>query len=162
MATGTVKWFSDDKGFGFITPDEGSRPVRALLGDRRDGYRSLAEGTRVSYEEEQGDKGPKAVNVQKLAARLARHRVAVGVAGVAVRDPRRAGRDRDRAEPGAARCRFARRGTDDEAARELGRPRQVARRPGSAAARGRPRRPPRGRSSRRRRTPGSRARSGWR
>ena len=67
LATGTVKWFSDDKGFGFITPDEGSRDLFVhFSGIVSDGYRSLAEGTRVSYEEEQGDKGPKAVNVQKL------------------------------------------------------------------------------------------------
>ena len=67
MATGTVKWFSDDKGFGFITPDEGSRDLFVhYSGIISDGYRSLAEGTRVSYEEEQGDKGPKAVNVQKI------------------------------------------------------------------------------------------------
>jgi cold shock protein len=67
MATGTVKWFSDDKGFGFITPDEGDRDLFVHhSGIQMEGYRSLAEGLRVTYEEEQGDKGPKAVNVQKL------------------------------------------------------------------------------------------------
>jgi CspA family cold shock protein len=67
MATGTVKWFSDDKGFGFITPDEGDRDLFVHhTGIEMEGYRSLAEGLRVSYEEEQGDKGPKAVHVQKL------------------------------------------------------------------------------------------------
>ena len=67
MPTGTVKWFSDDKGFGFITPDEGDRDLFVHhSGIMMDGYRSLSEGLRVSYEEEQGDKGPKAVNVQKL------------------------------------------------------------------------------------------------
>ena len=67
MPTGTVKWFSDDKGFGFITPDEGDRDLFVHhSGIQMEGYRSLAEGLRVSYEEEQGDKGPKAVNVQKL------------------------------------------------------------------------------------------------
>jgi CspA family cold shock protein len=67
MATGTVKWFSDDKGFGFITPDEGDRDLFVHhTGIQMEGYRSLAEGLRVSYDEEQGDKGPKAVNVQKL------------------------------------------------------------------------------------------------
>ena len=67
MATGTVKWFSDDKGFGFITPDDGDRDLFVHhSGIQMEGYRSLAEGLRVSYEEEQGDKGPKAVNVQKL------------------------------------------------------------------------------------------------
>jgi CspA family cold shock protein len=67
MPTGTVKWFSDDKGFGFITPDEGNRDLfvhhSAIVAD---GYRSLAEGARVSYEEEEGNKGPKAVNVQRV------------------------------------------------------------------------------------------------
>ncbi len=67
MPTGTVKWFSDDKGFGFITPDDGGRDLfvhfSSITGD---GYRTLAEGTKVSYEEEQGDKGPKAINVSKL------------------------------------------------------------------------------------------------
>jgi CspA family cold shock protein len=68
MATGTVKWFSDDKGFGFITPDEGDRDLFVHhSGIEMEGYRSLSEGLRVSYEEEQGDKGPKAVNVQKLS-----------------------------------------------------------------------------------------------
>jgi cold shock protein len=67
MATGTVKWFSDDKGFGFITPDECDRDLFVHhTGIQMEGYRSLAEGLRVSYEEEQGDKGPKAVNVQKV------------------------------------------------------------------------------------------------
>ena len=67
MPTGTVKWFSDDKGFGFITPDEGSRDLFVhYSGVIADGYRSLPEGARVEYEEEQGDKGPKAVNVQKI------------------------------------------------------------------------------------------------
>jgi cold shock protein len=65
--TGTVKWFSDEKGFGFITPDEGSRDLFVHHSNIvADGYRSLAEGARVSYEEEPGPKGPKAVNVQKI------------------------------------------------------------------------------------------------
>ena len=67
MGTGTVKWFSDDKGFGFITPDDGDRDLFVHhSGIQMEGYRSLSEGLRVTYEEEQGDKGPKAVNVQKL------------------------------------------------------------------------------------------------
>ena len=65
MATGTVKWFSDDKGFGFITPDDQSKDLfvhhTAIVGE---GYRSLAEGAKVSYDAEPGDKGPKAANVQ--------------------------------------------------------------------------------------------------
>ena len=67
MATGTVKWFSDEKGFGFITPDEGTKDLfvhhTGIVGE---GYKSLDEGARVSYDEEPGDKGPKAVNVQKV------------------------------------------------------------------------------------------------
>src|SRR5581483_9765957 len=67
MATGTVKWFSDDKGFGFITPDDGGRDLFVhFTGIVGDGYRSLSEGVKVSYEEEAGPKGPKAVNVNKL------------------------------------------------------------------------------------------------
>jgi cold shock protein len=67
MATGTVKWFSDEKGFGFITPDEGSRDLFVHHSSiQADGYRTLAEGAKVSYDEEAGDKGPKAVNVSKL------------------------------------------------------------------------------------------------
>jgi cold shock protein len=67
MATGTVKWFSDDKGFGFISPDDGQKDLfvhhTGILGE---GYRSLAEGAKVSYDAEAGDKGPKAVNVQAI------------------------------------------------------------------------------------------------
>ena len=67
MPIGTVKWFNDEKGYGFITPENGDRDLFVhYSGIVSDGYRSLGEGTRVSYEEEQGDKGPKAVNVQKL------------------------------------------------------------------------------------------------
>jgi len=67
MPTGTVKWFSDEKGFGFITPDEGSRDLFVHHSNIIvDGYRSLAEGAKVSYEEEAGPKGPKAVNVNKV------------------------------------------------------------------------------------------------
>ena len=67
MATGTVKWFSDEKGFGFITPDDGKRDLFVhQTSIQADGYRSLAEGAKVSYEEEAGPKGPKAINVQKI------------------------------------------------------------------------------------------------
>jgi CspA family cold shock protein len=67
MPTGTVKWFSDEKGFGFITPDDGGKDLFVhFSGISGDGYRSLAEGAKVSYEEEAGPKGPKATNVSKL------------------------------------------------------------------------------------------------
>jgi CspA family cold shock protein len=65
MPTGTVKWFSDDKGFGFITPDDGSKDLfvhqSSIAGD---GFRSLRDGAKVTYEAEAGDRGPKAVDVQ--------------------------------------------------------------------------------------------------
>ena len=67
MATGTVKWFSDEKGYGFITPDEAGKDLfvhhSAITGG---GFRSLVEGAKVSYETEQSPKGPAAANVQKL------------------------------------------------------------------------------------------------
>jgi cold shock protein len=67
MAEGVVKWFNDEKGFGFITPDEGGKDLFVhFSGISGGGFRSLEEGARVSYDAEAGDKGPKAVNVQKI------------------------------------------------------------------------------------------------
>ena len=67
MPTGTVKWFSSEKGFGFITPDDGTKDLFVHhTGIDSDGYRSLDEGAKVTFDTEAGDKGPKAVNV-KLA-----------------------------------------------------------------------------------------------
>jgi CspA family cold shock protein len=67
MPTGTVKWFNDEKGFGFIASDDGGRDLFVHHSNiNSDGYRSLSEGSKVSFEEEAGPKGPKAVNVTKL------------------------------------------------------------------------------------------------
>jgi len=67
MATGTVKWFNDDKGFGFITPDDSGKDLFVHhTGINADGFKTLPEGAKVSYDAESGDKGPKAVNVTTL------------------------------------------------------------------------------------------------
>ena len=67
MATGTVKWFSDEKGFGFITPEDGSTDLFVHQSAiNADGFRTLAEGAKVSFETESGPKGPRAVDVQAL------------------------------------------------------------------------------------------------
>ena len=65
MATGTVKWFNESKGFGFITPDDGSKDVFVHFSAiASEGFRTLAEGQQVTFNVEDGPKGPQATNVR--------------------------------------------------------------------------------------------------
>jgi CspA family cold shock protein len=68
MATGTVKWFNDAKGYGFITPEEGGKDLFVhhtnIAGS---GYKSLAEGAKVEFDAREGAKGPEATNVTAIA-----------------------------------------------------------------------------------------------
>ena len=65
MVTGTVKWFNESKGFGFISPADGSKDVFVHFSAiASDGFRTLAEGQQVTYDVEDGPKGPQATNVQ--------------------------------------------------------------------------------------------------
>jgi CspA family cold shock protein len=66
MAKGTVKWFNDSKGFGFITSDNGEDVFVHYSSIQAGGFKTLEEGDSVEFETEQGPKGPKAVNVTKL------------------------------------------------------------------------------------------------
>jgi CspA family cold shock protein len=66
MATGTVKWFNDAKGFGFITEESGEDVFVHFSEIQGEGYRSLAEGQQVEFEVTAGPKGKKAANVRKL------------------------------------------------------------------------------------------------
>ena len=67
MATGTVKWFNDAKGYGFITPADGSKDVFVHFSAiQSEGFKSLAEGANVEYETEDGPKGPQARNVHVI------------------------------------------------------------------------------------------------
>jgi cold shock protein len=69
MATGTVKWFNDSKGYGFIAPDGADKDLfvhhTAISGD---GFKSLTEGAKVEFDTAEGDKGPQATNVVQLNA----------------------------------------------------------------------------------------------
>lgn len=67
MATGTVKWFNESKGFGFITPEDGGKDYFAhFSGIVGDGFRTLTEGQAVSFKETQGEKGPQATEITPL------------------------------------------------------------------------------------------------
>jgi len=66
MAKGTVKWFNDKKGYGFIGSEDGGDVFVHHTGIQGSGFKSLSEGERVTFEVEQGNKGPSAVNVVKV------------------------------------------------------------------------------------------------
>ncbi len=69
MATGTVKWFNDAKGYGFIAPEDGSKDVFVHFSNiAGDGFKSLAEGAKVEFEVREGTKGPEALNVVEIGA----------------------------------------------------------------------------------------------
>jgi CspA family cold shock protein len=65
MNSGTVKWFNDSKGFGFITSADGTDVFVHHTSIKADGFKSLAEGDKVTFDTEKGPKGPKAINVVK-------------------------------------------------------------------------------------------------
>lgn len=65
MAQGTVKWFNDSKGYGFITTDEGKDVFVHFSAIAGDGFKTLAEGQKVSFDVVDGEKGPQAANVHK-------------------------------------------------------------------------------------------------
>ena len=68
MTTGTVKWFNGDKGFGFITPEDGSKDVFAHFSAiNSGGFRSLEENQRVEFETQDGPKGPQAANINVIS-----------------------------------------------------------------------------------------------
>lgn len=68
MATGTVKWFDDAKGYGFITPEDGSKDLFVHHSNiAGDGFKSLAEGAKVEFEAREGQKGPEAANVTTVS-----------------------------------------------------------------------------------------------
>ncbi len=66
MSKGTVKWFNESKGFGFITSEDGNDVFVHYSSIQGDGFKTLVEGDTVSFDVEKGPKGPKAVNVVKL------------------------------------------------------------------------------------------------
>jgi cold shock protein len=69
MATGTVKWFSDAKGYGFITPDEGGKDLFVHFSQiNGNGFKTLTEGAKVEFESREGTKGPEATSVTLVAS----------------------------------------------------------------------------------------------
>ena len=69
MATGTVKWFNDAKGYGFIAPEDGGKDVFVHFSNiGGDGFKTLAEGARVQFETREGQKGPEAIDVTPVQA----------------------------------------------------------------------------------------------
>jgi CspA family cold shock protein len=120
MQTGKVKWFNAEKGFGFITPDDGSKDVfvhfSAIQGG---GYRSLPEGAAVEFEVGQGAKGPQAMNVTvqggQAPSAAPPRRFGPPSTGFAASPPGRESRDRNRPrQPRGDRFERKRRDDDDE------------------------------------------------
>jgi CspA family cold shock protein len=66
MVSGTVKWFNESKGFGFITQDNGTDVFAHYSAIEGNGFKTLAEGQSVSFDVVEGDKGPRAINIVKL------------------------------------------------------------------------------------------------
>ena len=64
MATGTVKWFNDAKGYGFITPDDGGEDLFAHFSIKMDGFKTLKQGQRVTFDLKEGEKGKQADNIK--------------------------------------------------------------------------------------------------
>ena len=68
MASGTVKWFNDSKGYGFIQPDDGGKDVFVHFSQiAGEGFKTLSDGVKVEFETREGQKGPEAANVTPLA-----------------------------------------------------------------------------------------------
>ncbi|MGB6128139.1 MAG: cold-shock protein [Psychrilyobacter sp.] len=66
MLKGTVKWFNDDKGFGFISAEDGNDYFAHFSQIKKEGFKTLQEGAEVTFEITQGDKGPQAGNIETL------------------------------------------------------------------------------------------------